>query len=294
MVSKRVHRIALKDIRPSQLYLSEQRLVRTQQENENLEPLPVKKIANELFLTDGHHRAFTLWKKGRRKVEVYYDQDDMDWLEYLICVDWCRKENIESISDLKGRVVFEDEFEELWIERCQRMHESVEENMFKYIQIEEEMEETKKSDICELVIRSLPDWFGIEKAILDYIEGVKDKYFLSVNVGTIPVGFISIEEHNEYTSEVYVLGIVEELHGRGIGRRLFEKVEKKLSDEGKKFLTVKTLAASHPDKNYRGTRRFYSSLGFYPLEEFGDLWDEDNPCLFMVKTLGVNCKKGCE
>ncbi|MEF8833066.1 MAG: GNAT family N-acetyltransferase, partial [Candidatus Thermoplasmatota archaeon] len=180
----------------------------------------------------------------------------------------------------------EKKFKELWIGRCQCMHEKVDEDMFHYINIKEERNAKRKSDICESVVRSLPEWFEIEKAILDYIEGVKDKYFLSVKVGDIPVGFVSIKEHNEYTSELYVLGIVEELHGRGIGKRLFEVLEEKLSNEGKKFLTVKTLSSSHLDENYKKTREFYSSIGFYPLEEFEDIWGEDNPCLFMVKVLG--------
>jgi len=285
MLKRKSERIDIDEITPSQLYLSKERLKDLEEKEQDLEPLPVKRIGDELFFTDGHHRAFILSDLSRKKIEVYHDEDDLDWLEYLICVDWCREEGIESISDLDERIVSEEDFKKLWIERCQDMHERVDRDMFYYIHIEEESDEAKKSEICESVTRSLPDWFGIESSILDYIEGVKNRYFLSVKVGEIPVGFISIEDHNEYTSEVYVLGIVEELHGRGIGKRLFERVEEKLSREGKKFLTVKTLSDSHPDEGYKKTRGFYSSIGFYPLEEFEDLWDEENPCLLMVKVL---------
>ncbi|MEF8835692.1 MAG: GNAT family N-acetyltransferase [Candidatus Thermoplasmatota archaeon] len=286
MVQEQTKKIGIEDITPSQLYLSSERLKSLEGKNQDLEPLPVKHIGDRLFFTDGHHRAFTLFRKGRGEIEVYEDEDDLDWLEYLICLDWCEKEGIGSISDLDERIVSEKKFKELWIGRCQCMHEKVDEDMFHYINIKEERNAKRKSDICESVVRSLPEWFEIEKAILDYIEGVKDKYFLSVKVGDIPVGFVSIKEHNEYTSELYVLGIVEELHGRGIGKRLFEVLEEKLSNEGKKFLTVKTLSSSHLDENYKKTREFYSSIGFYPLEEFEDIWGEDNPCLFMVKVLG--------
>jgi len=55
---------------------------------------------------------------------------------------------------------------------------------------------------------------------------------------------------------------------------------------GKEFLTVKTLADTHPDEGYAGTRRFYLAMGFKPLEVFPTLWDEANPCLLMVKRLG--------
>ncbi len=282
MENEETFRKYLQEIRPSQLYLSEDRL-KSVKEKENLEPLPVKRIGEELFFTDGHHRAFTLWKKGKDEVEVYEDEDDMDWLEYLICVDWCMEENIASIKDLEDKIVSEEKFQDLWIGRCQQMHD---EDDFQHIHFEREKDPGYKSQICESILRSLPEWFGIEKAIKDYVEGVKDKSFTTVYLGNIPVGFISIKDHNQYTSEAYVLGIVEELHGRGIGKRLFEKVERELNENGKKFFTVKTLSDSREDGSYKKTRGYYESVGFYPLEEFKELWSEENPCLLMVKVLG--------
>lgn len=48
---------------------------------------------------------------------------------------------------------------------------------------------------------------------------------------------------------------------------------------------VKTLAPSHPDRNYAKTRAFYQRVGFRPLEELPELWGEANPCLLMVKRI---------
>lgn len=53
-----------------------------------------------------------------------------------------------------------------------------------------------------------------------------------------------------------------------------------------KFLTVKTLDESAVYEPYNGTRTFYKKEGFYPLEVFTTFWDEENPCLFMVKVMG--------
>ena len=50
-------------------------------------------------------------------------------------------------------------------------------------------------------------------------------------------------------------------------------------------MSVKTLGPSHPDAGYRDTRRFYRACGFLAVEELHELWDEDNPCLLMVKPL---------
>lgn len=157
-----------------------------------------------------------------------------------------------------------------------------------FIEIKEITSEMEKINICELVLRSLPKWFGIEESIREYVYGVKDKVFFSAYVGDMPIGFISIKDHNKFTSEIYVLGVLKDFHRKGIGKRLIKTVEEILINEDKKFLTVKTLGSSHSDENYKKTRNFYRGIGFYPLEEFTELWGENNPCLLMIKPLD-NC-----
>ncbi len=51
------------------------------------------------------------------------------------------------------------------------------------------------------------------------------------------------------------------------------------------FLTVKTLDESADYPPYNGTRAFYRKEGFLPLEVFPTFWDEDNPCLFLARTV---------
>jgi len=80
------------------------------------------------------------------------------------------------------------------------------------------------------------------------------------------------------------MGIYQEVHNRGLGKLLLESVEGFLRGEGKKFLTVKTLGDSWPSAEYGRTKRFYRSVGFFPLEESTEIWD-GTPCLIMVKPL---------
>ena len=81
------------------------------------------------------------------------------------------------------------------------------------------------------------------------------------------------------------MGVLPRWHRHGIGRALLTRAEAYV--RGRRFLTVKTLAPSHPDENYRATRRFYEAMGFLPLEELPELWGPQNPCLVMIKTLPV-------
>lgn len=36
---------------------------------------------------------------------------------------------------------------------------------------------------------------------------------------------------------------------------------------------------------YEQTRKFYESIGFEPLITLTEMWDEENPCLIMIKML---------
>lgn len=57
-------------------------------------------------------------------------------------------------------------------------------------------------------------------------------------------------------------------------------------EKGYEFLQVKTLDESHPDVHYSGTRKFYLSVRFRPLECLPELWGKENPCLIMIKHIG--------
>ena len=152
-------------------------------------------------------------------------------------------------------------------------------------------EKDKKSEICNTILRALPNWFGIESAIVDYVNQVREMPFLSAFVSGEPVGFVAIKEHNQYTAEVCVMGILREHHRQGIGRKLIKWCEEYCITSGKEFLTVKTLDESRASKSYEKTRQFYLAIGFRPLEVFPLHWDKDNPCLFLAKCISSSKDK---
>ncbi len=139
---------------------------------------------------------------------------------------------------------------------------------------------------CEQILRGLPDWFGIEEAIVDYVEQIGKLPTLVARTADETVGFLSIEQHGDAAAEIIVMGVAKSHHRRGIGRALLDAAEAHLRRRGVAFLQVKTLSPSHPSPEYALTRRFYRAVGFEPLQEFPTLWDEANPCLQMIKWLG--------
>lgn len=282
--------LPISEIQPSQLYISAAKLekVRADLRDGNLNqmtPLPVKKIGETVFFTDGHTRAFALAEQGVEELSVYFDPDPLDWLQYFICIKWCREQGLKNITDLTNRIIDHARYERVWHERCATMQKAVEQGIYESVIVEEVVDKKEKAKLCESVLRALPKWFGIEEAVQNYVEGVADTFFLKLQVGDLPLGFMSIIDHNEFTSEIYVMGLYKEFHGRGLGRMLLSRAEVLLSKDQKQFLTVKTLGDSFKDEGYERTKKFYRAMGFYPLEESNEIWGPNCPCLIMLKLL---------
>lgn len=127
---KDVFKMSLSDIQPSQLYISVEKLDRARSNlnqpgvNDSA-PLPVKRLDGNVILTDGHTRALAAYLSGRRDIDVYWDVDELDWEAYAACVRWCREEGIYTIADLCTRIVGHDEYETLWIKRCEQLHHNL-------------------------------------------------------------------------------------------------------------------------------------------------------------------------
>ena len=153
------------------------------------------------------------------------------------------------------------------------------------MEIKEVSNPNNKSKICQTILRSLPDWFAVEESIVDYTAKVCNMPFFIVVENTNPIGFVAVKIHSQFSAEVCVMGVIKEYHNQGIGTMLIEGVEKFCVTNGFKYLTVKTLDGSAVYEPYERTRKFYSKLGFIPLEVFPLYWDEANPCLFLAKYL---------
>jgi Mn-dependent DtxR family transcriptional regulator len=143
-------------------------------------------------------------------------------------------------------------------------------------------DEGLKSEICELVLRDLKDWFEVESAVDIFVRSVREMPFFCAYDGSKPVGFAALKFHHRCTAEVYVMGVLTDYRRKGIGRLIVSRCVDYCKEKGLSFLTVKTLDGSHPDKGYAETRAFYLAMGFKPLETFSTVWNEENPCLFLA------------
>jgi len=142
-----------------------------------------------------------------------------------------------------------------------------------------------QSDLCREILDDLPEWFGIPDAKAGYIEAASGLPMIAARHAGQLAGIVSLKLHTDYALELYVLGVKRKFHRQGIGRSLVEGAAGFAKARGASFLTVKTLAPSHPDPYYAATRSFYEAVGFLPVEVFPTLWNVHNPCLLMLKPL---------
>ena len=140
---------------------------------------------------------------------------------------------------------------------------------------------------CERVLRTLPNWFGIEPALLMYARDSTTMPTFALVEQNAVVGFITLQEHFASAWEIHCVAIRAEARGHGHGSRLLSCAEGWLVARGVRYLQVKTVAPTSGSHAYAQTREFYARRGFVPLEIFPTLWDARNPALQCIKMLDV-------
>lgn len=146
----------------------------------------------------------------------------------------------------------------------------------------------------ERLLRSLPDWFGIEEAIRSYVADAGDARFGSLlaldrggeaGLGGSCVGVVLTRRHFDESAEIHLIAVAASHRGQGIGRRLVERAVDELAGDGVLVVSVHTVGPSFEHAGYAHTRGFYRALGFVPIEEHDGL-DWSGPTVIMVRPMG--------
>jgi len=138
---------------------------------------------------------------------------------------------------------------------------------------------------CEAVLRSLPEWFGIEEALCMYASDTARLPTFALSEEGAVVAFLSLMQHFADSWEIHCVAVHSSARNRGHGKALLKHSEEWLVAQGVKFLQVKTVAHTSKNAAYAETRRFYAASGFTPLEVFPLLWAPQNPALQLIKVL---------
>lgn len=142
----------------------------------------------------------------------------------------------------------------------------------------------QKEIISSTILNDLPDWFGLPESTLEYIKCSQELPFWAEVENNIIKGFIVLKETSSCTVEIYVMGVLKEMHKNGIGRRLFNTFYSYAKEQGYLYMQVKTVQEGCYEE-YDRTIQFYKALGFKEFECFPTLWDEWNPCQIYVMSI---------
>ena len=123
-------KVKLTDLHPTQLYLSEKKLLDIQMLNQsaeiiNVDPISVLAFGNRFLITDGHHRAYQALLAGRDTISAEFDKDGSDEI-YHLYAQACEERKITSILDLKHHILPQDEYEAKWYNWCDGFNQAVE------------------------------------------------------------------------------------------------------------------------------------------------------------------------
>lgn len=162
----------------SQIYLNENKIKAIEKwfdpdDMSIFEPLPVRNFGNGRYtLTDGHSRAYVAYLNGLTYLPIVYDNDDMVAGEigqklYGADIEWCNRFHIENISHLESRILTSEEYQRLWIGRCDRSYNLL-------TQTTEEDRELMQNKVPELFLYGASE--GCTELYYENAEGVLFAY----------------------------------------------------------------------------------------------------------------------
>lgn len=272
--------LKLKDLQPSQFYISEKKLREVEAwldpaDLSNFEPIPVKLLGGAPVMTDGHTRAVAALRAGLETVPLVWDEDDMDWDMYRACVRACREREIRSPEKLLDRIIPEADYHEKWDLWCERMQAEV---VRKRIMVKDYTEEEIPAvlDFERRLREEESDWgWEIdEKYVRDVTASFHDERFrnsLSLlafqegrAVGRIDAVLIPSRFDGSVKAYLDWICVLKSCRHQGAGQKLLETLRERLKALG--VDTLIALTASNEE-----AQRFYKAVPDSVMRDIG-IW----------------------
>lgn len=264
---KDISELTLKDLQPSQFYISEKKLASVEAwfdpaDLSRFEPIPVKELDGVLIMTDGHTRAVAALRAGLTAVPLVYDEEELDWRMYRACVTACRRRGVHTPADLLDRIIPEAEYAEKWDGWCDSMQADIEAGILQ---------------VVPYTRAELPDVLAFERRLREeeedwgweiddaYIARVKKSFegdtfrdalsFLAYRDGQV-VGRIDstlIRSRFDGSTKAYLdwICVVRSYRHRGVGQALLETLRRELKQRGIDTLIALTAADEEAQRFYK-------------------------------------------
>ena len=130
----------------------------------------------------------------------------------------------------------------------------------------------------------LPEEVKIARELIDESVGrVETTYQTLVARQDTPVGYVCFGRTpmTETTFDLYWIVVDAELQGHGIGRLLYQEMERRVREQGGKLIRIETSSS----EGYDATQAFYHRLGFQELNHINDFYREGDALITFIREL---------
>ncbi|MHA1367449.1 MAG: hypothetical protein ACTSP5_13700, partial [Candidatus Heimdallarchaeota archaeon] len=62
---------------------------------------------------------------GYQEIIVEWEDEDLDWEMYEVCVQWCKDDKIFSAKELAKRIISHKDYKLLWYKKCEIMQKEI-------------------------------------------------------------------------------------------------------------------------------------------------------------------------
>lgn len=275
-----IQELTLKDLQPSQFYISEKKLHDIEvwldpADLSGFEPIPVKILDGIPVMTDGHTRVAAALRAGLTSVPLLADEDDLDWEMYRACVNACRERNIFSPADLLQRIIPEHEYQEKWDRWCDILQAEIRRSRITV----KSYTEQELLDVLDFErrLREEEDFWGWE---IDeqYIKNVRASFqdhrfdnaisFLAYVDGLVAgrIDAVLLPSHFDGSVKAYLdwICVIKSYRHQGIAQALLAELKQHLKEKG--ITTLIALTASNDE-----AQRFYRSIPDAEMKDTG-IW----------------------
>lgn len=275
-----IENITLKDLHPSQFYISEKKLhdVEAWFDADNLsgfEAIPVKMLDGIPVMTDGHTRAAAALRAGINTVPLTWDEDDLDWDMYRACVKACEERQVFSPADLLSRIISGEDYKEKWDKWCDIMQAAIRRSRINVKQYTEK--EIPDVLAFENHLREEEDFWGWEineQYINSVTASFRDHRFansislLAYMNGRVVgrIDSVLIPSHFDGSVKAYLdwICVIKSYRHQGVAQVLLDELKKKLKQQN--VDTLIALTASNDEAQH-----FYKSIPDSEMHDIG-IW----------------------
>lgn len=275
-----IQEFRLNDLQPSQFYISEKKLhdIETWLDPADLsgfEPIPVKILDGIPVMTDGHTRAVAAIRAGLDAVPLIWDEDNLDWDMYRVCVKACREKQILSPAGLLSRIIPGEDYKNKWDKWCDIMQTEIRRNRISIRRYtENDIPDVIAFENCLRIEENIWGW-EINEAYVDSVtRSFHDSrfdnaisflaYMNNRVVGRIDA--VLVPSYFDGSVKAYLdwICVLKSCRHQGVAQSLLDELKKKLKDQG--VDTLVALTASNDE-----AQRFYKSIPDSEMHDIG-IW----------------------